>query len=138
MIFTIKIKLIYGILISKDWECIIEVPSDFSLEDLHFIIQDAVGFDDDHMYEFNIANTPRSAPINRFECDDDIQALSISEFIDKSKGKKAFYLFDYGDSWLFQISKSRKKPFHKIVDIKYPRVILETGAKPEQYPNFDE
>lgn len=47
-------------------------------------------------------------------------------------------MFDYGDSWLFQISKSRKKPFNEMPNILYPRVLLESGVKPEQYPSWDD
>ena len=51
---------------------------------------------------------------------------------------KLFYLFDFGDSWLFKISKSRKKEFEPVKGIKYPRVVKEEGEKPEQYPDWDE
>jgi len=139
MIFTIKIKLLRGIYASDDWGCSIETPADFSLEDFHLVLQDVLAFDDDHMYEFYIANSERCVPVARFECDDDpIEETTISEFILKSKGKKAFYFFDYGDSWLFQISNSRKKPFQPVDDIEYPRVIVETGTKPLQYPEWEE
>jgi hypothetical protein len=91
------------------------------------------------MYEFYIANSVRGVPISRFECDDEVnEEINISDFILKAKGKKAFYLFDYGDSWLFQISNSRKKSFQGITDTEYPRVISEIGIKPVQYPEWDE
>ena len=139
MIFTVKIKLVNGIYATDDWVCNIEIPSDLNLEDFHLVIQDILDFDDDHMYEFYIANSERGKPIARFECDDEqIEETSISELILNSKGKKAFYFFDYGDSWLFQISKSRKKTFQPVVDIEYPRIISEVGVKPEQYPNWEE
>ena len=139
LIFTLKIKLGSGIYCSNDWECDIEIPENFILEDFHLFLQDLLSFDNDHMYEFYIANSVRGVPLSRFECDDKmIDEINISDFILKAKGKKAFYLFDYGDSWLFQISKSRKKPFQATTGIKYPRVISETGVKPEQYPEWEE
>jgi hypothetical protein len=91
------------------------------------------------MYEFYIANSERGVRIARFECDDkQIEETSISDFILKSKGKKAFYFFDYVDSWLFRISNSHKKPFQPVADIEYPRVISEVGVKPEQYPVWED
>ncbi|TWX68292.1 IS1096 element passenger TnpR family protein [Colwellia sp. C1TZA3] len=139
MIFTVKIKLVHGIYASDDWQCNIEIPSDFKLEDFHLVLQDLLAFDDDHMYKFYIANTERGQEIARFECDDElIEETSISEFLLKSKGKKAFYFFDYGDSWLFQISNSRKKPFQPVADVEYPRVISEVGVNPEQYPDWED
>ncbi|NMR26289.1 hypothetical protein HH219_12220 [Pseudoalteromonas sp. NEC-BIFX-2020_015] len=139
MILTVKIKLVYGIYASDDWKCDIEIPSDLTLDDFHLVLQDLLNFDDDHMYEFYIANSERGVPITRFECDDEqIEETSISEFMLKSKGKKAFYFFDYGDSWLFQIANSRKKPFQPVAGAEYPRVISEVGVKPEQYPDCED
>ena len=139
MIHTIKIKLINGVYASDDWECSIEIPSSFNLDDFHLVLQDLLDFDDDHMYEFYIANSERGIPIARFECDDEkIEEISVSDFVLRSKSKKAFYFFDYGDSWLFRISNSRKKPFQPIDDIEYPRIISEIGVKPEQYPTWEE
>jgi hypothetical protein len=36
-------------------------------------------------------------------------------------GFKLYYLFDFGDSWLFQIKKSRKR-LSEDSKVKYPRV----------------
>lgn len=47
-------------------------------------------------------------------------------------------MFDYGDSWLFQISKSRKRSFEASQNVQYPRLTIEVGVKPEQYPDWDE
>ena len=139
MIYTIKIKLISGLCASDDWECNIEIPSNLNLADFHLVLQDLLAFDDDHMYAFYIANSERGIPIDRFECDNEkIEEISVSDFVISSKGKKAFYFFDYGDSWLFRISNSRKKPFQPIAGIEYPRVISEIGVKPEQYPTWEE
>ena len=49
-----------------------------------------------------------------------------------------FYLFDYGDSWVFQVSKTRKKPFEPITDINYPNIVSQSDFKPEQYPDWDD
>ena len=59
MIETLKIKLISGIK-ANDWECMVEVPNDYSLYDLHDVIQQAVGFDNDHLFEFVIGKNYRS------------------------------------------------------------------------------
>ncbi|MCD4786852.1 MAG: hypothetical protein K8R09_01375, partial [Desulfobacterales bacterium] len=51
---------------------------------------------------------------------------------------KRLYLFDYGDHWLFKVTKSRKKAQDPIQGIEYPRLIEEVGIKPEQYPSWEE
>lgn len=42
-------------------------------------------------------------------------------------------MFDYGDSWYFCVSKSRKKPTVPEEDISYPRIIDSIGPNPDQY-----
>ena len=53
MIFTLKIAI-------SRWHALLEVDSSTALNELHTAIQDAVHFDEDHMYEFFIARTTRS------------------------------------------------------------------------------
>ncbi|WP_158972653.1 hypothetical protein [Paraglaciecola sp. L3A3] len=138
MINTIKIKL-PDPREQNYWECIIEVDGDTSLEDLHFIIQGAVEFDNDHMYEFFIAKTERAYERNSFVCNEQqIVNTSIESFTQAAKGKKMFYLFDYGDSWLFQINKTRKQPFAPVENIEYPHIVSRSDFFPEQYSDWDE
>jgi hypothetical protein len=139
MVCTIKLKLLNGMSASDAWECLIELPLDFSLEEVHFTIQDALEFDNDHMYEFSISNSLGGKKVDEFACDSDkIYTTTIENLLKKSKGKKIFYLFDYGDNWIFQISSSRKKPFLADVDTTYPRIAEESGTKPTQYPDWEE
>ena len=137
MIETLKIKLISGIK-ANDWECMVEVPNDYSLYDLHDVIQQAVGFDNDHLFEFVIGRNYRSQSTIVIRYDDDKIDEKIESILSKIKGKKLFYMFDYGDSWLFQISNSRKKSFEASPNVQYPRLTIEVGVKPEQYPDWDD
>ena len=139
MIETLKIKLLDGMHAQNEWECALEIPIDHSLDELHQAILSAIGFDNDHMYEFCIANSYYSKSSERISCNDEkVTQETVDTIFFKAKGKKLFYMFDYGDSWLFQISKSRKKRFSEKPDTFYPRVALESGNKPEQYPDWDE
>ena len=116
-----------------------EVDGCSSLEDLHLIIQDTVEFDNDHMFEFYIAKTQHSRECKHFKCNDQsICNITIESFIETSQGKKMFYLFDYGDSWVFQVSKTRKKPFESVSNVNYPNVMSQSDFKPEQYSDWDE
>lgn len=47
--------------------------------------------------------------------------------------KKLYYLFDFGDSWTFEIRK-KGKASSPLPGVLYPRVIYEEGPKPVQYP----
>jgi hypothetical protein len=89
-----------------------------------------VDFDDDHLYEFYIGKTPR----NKYSTVS--KSMKLNE-IYPIPGFKLYYLFDFGDSWLFQIKKSRKR-LSEDSKVKYPRVAKLQGLNPEQYPEYDE
>ncbi len=135
MIWTIKIKLLSGRYADADWEGSLEIESSSSLLALHYAIQRAVNFDNDHLYRFFVARTPRSR--ETIDLDDE-SSVTIEQVFPLEKGRKLFYLFDFGASWLFQVSRSRKKPFEAKQGIEYPRLVGQTGEKPEQYPGWDE
>ncbi|MDM8535596.1 hypothetical protein QUF70_02445 [Desulfobacterales bacterium HSG17] len=139
MIWTIKIEVIYGRFFENEWESTIEMDSESTLEDLHFVIQDAAGFDNDHLYDFFIARTERSRDKKMFDDDNGkIYSTTLERLFPLEKRKKLYYLFDYGDNWLFRISKTRKKAKEPVKDEKYPKLVTEKGKKPEQYPACEE
>jgi hypothetical protein len=139
MIWTLEIKLLSGRWAEKDWSATIALDSSSTLEDLHFIIQQAVDFDNDHLYSFFVARTPRSWQRVRYDEEDGHAPweVTLESLFPLPRDRKLFYLFDYGDSWLFQVSRTRKKPFAAKPGVEYPRLISESGGKPEQYPEPD-
>ena len=111
------------------WGRTIEVKENFTLRQLHTYIQKIIDFDDDHLYDFFIEKNPRN------QSNIVSKSLKLNE-IYPITGYKLYYLFDYGDSWLFQIKKSRKLLIEDC-NIKYPRIIKSSGANPEQYPECE-
>ena len=67
MIWTLKVTLVSGIYSTGQCVRVIEIESSATLEDLHLVIQQAVDFDDDHLYEFYYARTARSRERVRFD-----------------------------------------------------------------------
>ncbi len=59
MIVTLKISLGFGLYAKEGWQCVMEIDSASTLEDLHLAIQYAVNFENDHLYEFYISRTAR-------------------------------------------------------------------------------
>ena len=114
----------------QPWSRTIEVKEDFTLVRLHEYIQDIVKFDDDHLYEFYIGKNPRNRASS-------VPKKTQLNEIYPLKGYKLYYLFDFGDSWLFEIKKSRKKKTEN-KEIKYPLIIESTGINPEQYPEYED
>jgi hypothetical protein len=139
MIYALRIKLIFGLYIEDEWEGILEIDSSSTLNDLHEAIQNAVEFYNDHLYEFYVSRTERSRERTRFDDENgEIYTQTIEGIFPLGKDRKLFYMFDYGDNWIFQVSLGRRKPHLPTPGVKYPRFINEVGKKPEQYPNWDE
>lgn len=139
MIWLLKVELLFGIYAENDWKGEIEIESTATLEDLHFAIIEAVNFDNDHLYEFYISRTEKSRDRQRFDEESgEIYNRTLESLYPLEKGRKLFYIFDYGDHWLFKISKSRKKPYDAKPNTKYPRLLKVVGKTPVQYPIWEE
>ncbi|WP_019865908.1 IS1096 element passenger TnpR family protein [Methylovulum miyakonense] len=142
MIWTFKIKLAFTPFTEQSWAAEIEIDSSATLEELHLAIQDAVEFENDHLYEFYISKTESSYHPSAIRFDDEEEGFYSSVTLENvyplETGKSLYYLFDYGDNWLFKITKSRKKPHGPQQGISYPHRISEIGERPVQYPDFDE
>ena len=139
MIWTLTVELLFGTYAEEEWNGIIEIESSATLEDLHYAIIDAVNFANDHLYEFYISRTERSRDRLRFDEENGaIYNRTLESLYPLEKGRKLFYMFDYGDHWLFKITKSRKKPYDAKPDVEYPRLLKTVGRAPEQYPIWEE
>ena len=114
----------------EPWSRTIEVKETFTLKQLHNYVQKIIDFDNDHLYEFYIGRTPR----NRAQI---VPKRAKLNEIYPITGYKLYYLFDFGDCWLFQIKKSRKKKTEDNQK-KYPILIESKGENPEQYSGFEE
>ncbi|MBK9440069.1 MAG: hypothetical protein IPN53_01680 [Comamonadaceae bacterium] len=139
MILTLIVKLFSGMYAKRDWQGVIKIDADDTLEDLHFAIQKAVHFGNDHMYEFRIGRTERSRDREVFDDETgNVYEQTIGGLYPLPDKKSLYYLFDYGDDWFFKIVKAQKTYPEPQPDVSYPRLVQETGDKPEQYPAWDE
>ncbi len=135
MIIVLKVKLSSGMGANSKWAGVIEIQSSSTLEDFHLAIQQALSFDNDHLYEFFIARNERSRERVSFDDENgELYNTTIGSLFPLPDARHLYYLFDYGDSWLFKITKTRNNPQMPEPHVKYPRLILETGDRPEQYP----
>ncbi len=140
-IITLKLKeaFVFHEKPEGEWYRLIEIAEDSNLEDLHYCIQDAVSFDNDHLYEFFIARTTHSYEKVIFDDEDGgVYNVPIKALFPLPKNRKLFYLFDFGDKWYFQVSKTKHAEKEKEPGVKYPRIIKSVGDDPEQYPEYDE
>lgn len=80
----------------------VDVPIAASLDDLHFIIQAAMGWEDEHLYEFVIREQRYQSPMRL----DGYQMRNVRNSLDAhlsdviDEGIKRFsYIYDFGDNW---------------------------------------
>ena len=116
----------------------IETAARHTLEDLHWAIQDAFDFQDDHLYSFFMDGILWSE--ERFACPEEDEGPYSNEVrigeLSLYKGQRILYLFDYGDMWRFDvvlegIYNDRALPFK-------PMVIEKHGQSYVQYYESDE
>lgn len=108
-----------------------------SLYDLHQAIQQAVSFDDDHLYEFCVGTGMMKRvylPPDAINSGNELSVDTNLRNLDLYKGQKFTYLFDFGDRWYFDI---------KVLEIREgaveePEIIKAVGDAPEQYPCYEE
>jgi hypothetical protein len=140
MIWTLRVECKFGRYLADECIRVIEISSDASLLELHDVIQDAVGFDRDHLIEFFVGRHYRNRTVtfagdlDGEEAFDAYANISLEQVYPLPKGLRLFYHFDFGDDWYFEIRKSRKQPTEPVAGVEYPRVIERVGPNPEQYP----
>jgi hypothetical protein len=110
-IWTLKVKLVFGLHAGGPWKATLEIESSATLEDLHVAVQSAIQFDDDHMYMFYVARTHRIRDRTAFEQEDGtLQNTTLAELFPLPPDRKLFYWFDFGDDWKFSIGRARAAP----------------------------
>lgn len=141
-LYTLNISNLWDPVDDKNfWEVTVEFPDIYSLFDLHLFIQNTINFGNDHLFEFYAGRNDRNRKIefsSESGCPDDEQNYEniFLKDIYPLKGLKLYYHFDFGDNWLFEIRKSRKKAKPQ-PDNVYPRIILDNGTKLRQYIDYD-
>jgi hypothetical protein len=124
------------------WEAVIEIPVSYSLFDFHLYIQKITDFENDHLFEFYAGRNERNRKLLFSEDSGypdnggDYSNILLKD-IYPLKGLKLYYLFDYGDNWVFEIHKLRNKAIQKDGE-KYPRIVSQTGDKLIQYIDFED
>lgn len=144
MIITLRVACVWGLNLQEECVRMIEIDQDASLLDVHYAIQHAVAFDDDHMFEFFAGRNPRQRKLSFAEdqygeYDAGIMGeVTLEEVFPLPKSMKLYYHFDFGDDWIFEIRRSRKKPAPPEAGVKYPRVVDRIGPDPPQYGEWED
>ncbi len=114
-VYQLKISLKY--IRPPIWRRVL-VPEDITLSDLHLVIQESMGWYNEHLYQFIIGGTY----YGEFDEYDVLDATKV-RLRDVVPGEKAkfSYEYDFGDSWMHQITV--EKIFPRDPNVLYPRCI---------------
>ena len=79
----------------------VAVPSDFTLAQLHRVIQAAMGWQDYHLHEFIVSGRTYGVPDPDYDIDRDVidDRTAHLRDLNLSPGTRVAYLYDFGDNW---------------------------------------
>ena len=132
-IWTIKIECVHGWYLEEESAKLCEIQSAYDLEELCNFILESFEFDNDHLHEFFISRSPVRSNRTIFED----ESITLNAIFPVLKGHHLFMHFDFGDDWVYKITRSRKKTQFSS-GLTYPRIIEHFGKNPEQYPMYEE
>ena len=115
----------------------IQTPENYTLWDLHVAIQDAMGWADYHLHQFEtIELKPGNIKYIGIPDEDDCMNTApgwkekISDWFSLDNRKTMRYVYDFGDSWNHKITLEKILPKEK--KIKYPICIAGALACPPE------
>ncbi len=128
----------------------IEIEGDDTLYDLHLQIQDAFGWDNDHLFSFYMSNRIRDEnseysgnPLGGEPSSIETEPIGTAANTEirnlrLRKGKHFKYLFDYGDCLIHTIEVLGKYDRGDEKNEAYPRTTEKAGDPPPQYDYSEE
>ncbi|PXY28449.1 plasmid pRiA4b ORF-3 family protein [Prauserella muralis] len=108
---------------------VVEVPGDMSLAVLHQVVQAAMGWQNAHLYEFDIHRVRYGPPDP--DWDDgvvDDSAVTLSRLV--GAGDTAGYVYDFGDDWQHLLTVEAVTAPEP--GVRYPRCVDGQGACPPE------
>lgn len=114
----------------------IEMRGDQTLHDLHYAIQDAFEWDDDHLYAFYLSgkawdeDTEYQRPFSEGRS----AGRARLEHLPLHARQRFLYIFDFGDEWRHSIKLEAIVPGGVESGQRYPRVTDRQGDAIPQYP----
>ncbi len=141
MIYRLTVECIEGWGYDHETIRIIDIDENALLYDLFDIIRDANGFGFDHCHLFYLGRNPQNKKIT-FGNKDDYYPHERKPYettlnsIYPLGNLKFYFLYDFGDNWIFQIKKSRKK-IEEDPKKQYPNIVESIGENPEAHLYHD-
>jgi hypothetical protein len=115
----------------------IEIRAEATFWALHVAIQNAMGWTDSHLHDFELSNADSGEPvwIGMPDLDDEDREILVDfdERLDSwihSEGERLFYNYDYGDGWRHELVVEAVQP--AAPRIRYPRCLAGERACPPE------
>ena len=109
----------------------IQVPEYYTFYELHVAIQNAMGWTDSHLHQFEIADETRTRGIRYIECPYCIEDIEEDDFLLTTEvplknylnkvGNSVLYRYDFGDCWEHDVLL--EGIFKREPNIKYPQCL---------------
>jgi hypothetical protein len=106
----------------------VQVLSSTTLQQLHLIVQEAMGWDNYHMHSWTIAGIDYGQSQPDFNVRSE-NAIKLNQVVQGEKFKFS-YVYDFGDSWEHEILVEKELPCS--TDTKYPVCITGKRACPPE------
>jgi Plasmid pRiA4b ORF-3-like protein len=108
----------------------IQVLSSTTLQQLHLIVQEVMGWDNYHMHSWTIAGIDYGQPEPEYDFNvRSEKTVKLSQVV-KGEKSKFFYTYDFGDSWEHEILVEKELP--STPDTNYPVCITGKRACPPE------
>nr|WP_255515597.1 plasmid pRiA4b ORF-3 family protein [aff. Roholtiella sp. LEGE 12411] len=108
----------------------IQVLSSTTLQQLHLIVQEVMGWDNYHMHQFSIAGIDYGQPEPEYDFNVRSEKTVKLNQVVKSEKFKFSYTYDFGDSWEHEILVEKELP--STLDTNYPICITGKRACPPE------
>ena len=102
------------------------VPDAMTLAELHEVIQEAMGWQDCHLHEFEVEALRFGIPDPDGDDDDLFDEATATLGLVAGEGSELFYLYDFGECWSHTLIVERT--FAPEPGARYPRCVA--GARP--------
>ena len=107
------------------------VPADMTLAELHFVINEAMGWTCSHLHSFSIGKRtfgdPELDPESELKYENE-REVTLASLVDE--GQKFTYLYDFGDDWFHEVRVEKRLPFD--TRVVYPLCIGGARACPPE------
>ncbi len=110
----------------------IEVPIDMTLEELHLVIQAAMGWDNSHLYAFRtpMGSWSDTDPDYGMPNAHSAETTTLAELRRRGGGRKFTYIYDFGDDWWHTVQV--EAVIASEPNTLYPRLLKAKGACPPE------